>query len=45
MELKPQDSKNHDETSETSGKEHSPVSRIVWFYENNDFEEFYPRKD
>ncbi len=40
-----QDSKNHDETSGTSGKEHSPVSRIVWFYENNNFEEFYPRKD
>jgi transcriptional regulator with XRE-family HTH domain len=40
-----QDSKISDTSEKTSGKASSPVIKIVWFYENSSFEEFYPRKD
>jgi transcriptional regulator with XRE-family HTH domain len=39
------DSKISDATVKTSEISHSQITRIVWFYENNSFEEFYPRKD
>lgn len=39
------DSKISDATAKTSEITHSQITRIVWFYENNSFEEFYPRKD
>lgn len=38
------DSKINNEDSKTQETEPSQVSKIVWFYENNSFEEFYPRK-
>jgi transcriptional regulator with XRE-family HTH domain len=41
----PQDSEIYAKDSKNSEIRHSPVAKIVWFYENNSFEEFYPRKD
>jgi transcriptional regulator with XRE-family HTH domain len=41
----PQDSRITDSAVKTSGITYSQVIRIVWFYENNSFDEFYPRKD
>jgi len=32
------------ETVPNTSKSHSEVIKIVWFYENNSFEEFLPRK-
>lgn len=40
----PRDSSIHEEDSKRSEKQHPQVAKIVWFYENNSFEEFYPRK-
>lgn len=39
------DSKISDTTAKTSEISHSQITRIVWFYENNSFKEFYPGKD
>lgn len=41
----PKDSRIHEEDSKRTEKQHSQVARIVWFYGNNSFEEFYPSKD
>jgi transcriptional regulator with XRE-family HTH domain len=41
----PQDSAIYQADSEKSEKQHPQVAKIVWFYVNNSFEEFYPRKD
>jgi transcriptional regulator with XRE-family HTH domain len=38
------DSKIYNEDSKAPEIKPSQVSKIVWFYENNSFEEFYPRK-
>jgi transcriptional regulator with XRE-family HTH domain len=38
------DLKNNNEDLKTQEKEPSQVSKIVWFYKNSSFEEFYPRK-
>ena len=43
--ISPQDSETYKEDSKKSEKRYSQVGKIVWFYENNSFEEFYPRKD
>ncbi len=43
--ISPQDSETYNEDSKKSEKRYSQVEKIVWFYENNSFEEFYPRKD
>ncbi len=40
-----QDSGIYEKDSKNYEKRHSQVAKIVWFYENNSFEEFYPRKD
>jgi transcriptional regulator with XRE-family HTH domain len=41
----PQDSEIYEKDSKSSEKRHSQVAKIVWFYENSSFKEFYPRKD
>jgi transcriptional regulator with XRE-family HTH domain len=41
----PLDSKISDTAENTSGITYSQVIKIVWFYENKSFDEFYPRKD
>jgi transcriptional regulator with XRE-family HTH domain len=41
----PRDSEIYEGDSKKSQKENPQVAKIVWFYENNSFEEFYPRKD
>jgi transcriptional regulator with XRE-family HTH domain len=42
---RPQDSGIYAEDSKEPEKQHPQVAKIVWFYVNNSFEEFYPRKD
>jgi transcriptional regulator with XRE-family HTH domain len=41
----PQDSEIHEGDSKSFEKQKPQVAKIVWFYENSSFEEFYPRKD
>jgi transcriptional regulator with XRE-family HTH domain len=41
----PQDSEIYEKDSKNSEKRHPQVAKIVWFYEDSSFEEFYPRKD
>jgi hypothetical protein len=41
----PRDSEIYEGDSKKSQKENPQVAKIVWFYENNSFEEFYPQKD
>jgi transcriptional regulator with XRE-family HTH domain len=41
----PRDSEIYDGDLKKSQKENPQVAKIVWFYENNSFEEFYPQKD
>jgi len=36
--------KVYEDVKENSGNKESSVTRIVWFYDNNSFEEYYPRR-